>query len=308
MVKEKPRMYQYDYYKCNSRIGAIVNQARSHTLGKGKVYSDIYANHRMNMQDMHISLRYYEKRYYDLCSGVWLSVDPMHSERSWLTPYNYVQNNPINRIDPDGMLDGEFEWDNANKKWQKTSTKGDDIGVDFYHWDGAGGSQTTYVTDREGNWNTITNGREALQGTLRDESVDWKQIYNEWKSGTGPEYSLMEGEHPSNQEINKDFWLNVDHRLFLNSGDSKGRYDRRFGILGALDAGANMQLQMMGSYSTSFYKLGDKTLTLIFDSKSRTSFYYHAGIPNYSRQTGWPKSTGMGKRETTTYQTYIFFK
>ena len=32
-------------------------------------------------------------------------MDPLAEERSWMTPYNYVQNNPILRIDPTGALD-----------------------------------------------------------------------------------------------------------------------------------------------------------------------------------------------------------
>jgi len=35
-------------------------------------------------------------------------VDAMAVERNWLTPYNFVQNNPIERIDPTGMLDTKF--------------------------------------------------------------------------------------------------------------------------------------------------------------------------------------------------------
>ena len=31
-------------------------------------------------------------------------VDPLAHLRSWISPYNFVQNNPINRIDPDGAL------------------------------------------------------------------------------------------------------------------------------------------------------------------------------------------------------------
>ena len=34
-----------------------------------------------------------------------MSVDPLAHERSWLTPYNFVSNNPVLRIDPTGMLD-----------------------------------------------------------------------------------------------------------------------------------------------------------------------------------------------------------
>ncbi|WP_436516378.1 hypothetical protein [Ekhidna sp. To15] len=35
----------------------------------------------------------------------WMSPDPLADERLNVSPYNFVQNNPINRIDPDGMLD-----------------------------------------------------------------------------------------------------------------------------------------------------------------------------------------------------------
>tara|TARA_Y100000114_G_C11761304_1_gene329897 strand:- start:2458 stop:3216 length:759 start_codon:yes stop_codon:yes gene_type:complete len=43
----------------------------------------------------------------------------MADERDWLTPYNYVQNNPLLRVDPAGTVDwvrndesGEYEWMN----------------------------------------------------------------------------------------------------------------------------------------------------------------------------------------------------
>jgi hypothetical protein len=49
--------------------------------------------------------------------GKFNSVDPMADSRNWLTPYNYVQNNPLIRVDPAGTIDwytnesGEFEFD-----------------------------------------------------------------------------------------------------------------------------------------------------------------------------------------------------
>ncbi|WNJ19615.1 RHS repeat-associated core domain-containing protein [Pontibacter sp. G13] len=47
-------------------------------------------------------------RVYDSRVGRWLSLDPAMSMREWVTPYNFVQNSPIIRIDPDGMLDDIF--------------------------------------------------------------------------------------------------------------------------------------------------------------------------------------------------------
>jgi uncharacterized protein RhaS with RHS repeats len=47
----------------------------------------------------------YGARFYDPELGRWHSVDPLAHEREWLSPYNFVSNNPLNRVDPTGALD-----------------------------------------------------------------------------------------------------------------------------------------------------------------------------------------------------------
>jgi RHS repeat-associated protein len=47
----------------------------------------------------------FHARNYDASLGRWMNVDPLADQRSWVSPYNYVQNNPISRIDPTGALD-----------------------------------------------------------------------------------------------------------------------------------------------------------------------------------------------------------
>ena len=79
-------------------------------------------------------------RGYDPVLGRFMQVDPMYMERLGLSTYNYVQNNPLLRIDPTGMLDdyifdenGDFvEWiqnEEPDRIVQRNMTTGDDIGV-----------------------------------------------------------------------------------------------------------------------------------------------------------------------------------
>ncbi|WP_211219581.1 SpvB/TcaC N-terminal domain-containing protein [Flavobacterium subsaxonicum] len=265
--------------------------------------------------DDETGLYYYGARYYDPKSSIWLSVDPLAESQSNKTPYHYCSNNPINRTDPTGMIDGEYEKD-ENGKWQKISTKGDEIGVDFYHTNtyDENGNQITYVTDRKGNWNTIKNGRETLSGNQRGNNINWKDITEEWLSGTGPERSIFEGSHSSIKDLQFFYKLGDTFRGFVSSGKSKGGFEINFtplvdNILAALNNG---QLQMMGSFNASFYTLGDQVFTIVQDTKSRTSFYYHLPVSNHSR--GLRRVWNLkGYQEiddsmSTTYQTYIFMR
>jgi len=56
-------------------------------------------------KDEETGYSYFGARYYNADISIWLSVDPLNDERSWLTPYNYCSNNPIKLVDPTGMLD-----------------------------------------------------------------------------------------------------------------------------------------------------------------------------------------------------------
>jgi RHS repeat-associated protein len=58
--------------------------------------------------DKETGWNYFHARYQDPKLGIFLSVDPMAQKNPWFTPYNYVRNNPINRIDPDGRTDFEI--------------------------------------------------------------------------------------------------------------------------------------------------------------------------------------------------------
>src|SRR5690606_12253072 len=54
--------------------------------------------------------------------GRFLSVDPMAHLREWVSPYNAMQNDPINRVDPTGALDDWVQDADGNIKWDKNAT------------------------------------------------------------------------------------------------------------------------------------------------------------------------------------------
>jgi RHS repeat-associated protein len=47
----------------------------------------------------------YGARHYDKQLGRWVATDPLADKREWVTTYNFVQNNPLSRFDPNGLTD-----------------------------------------------------------------------------------------------------------------------------------------------------------------------------------------------------------
>jgi len=68
-------------------------------------FKDFSSRFRFNAKerDKETGNYYYGARYYDPQISVWLSVDPWASKYPHVTPYNFVDNNSINLIDPTGM-------------------------------------------------------------------------------------------------------------------------------------------------------------------------------------------------------------
>lgn len=56
----------------------------------------------------------YGARNYDPSIGRWMNIDPLAEVQPDKTIYNYCSNNPVSRIDPTGMLDGEFRNENGD--------------------------------------------------------------------------------------------------------------------------------------------------------------------------------------------------
>ena len=87
--------------------GNLVNREEYYPFGETSFGGFAKKRYRFNgkEKDEESGLYYYGARYYAPWLCRFISVDPAKEQRAWLTPYNYVQNNPINLTDPTGALD-----------------------------------------------------------------------------------------------------------------------------------------------------------------------------------------------------------
>jgi RHS repeat-associated protein len=239
----------------------------------------------------------FEYRMHDPRLGRFFAVDPMAHKREWLSPYNFVQNNPISRVDPNGALDDEFD-----KNGKKISDLGGDK-VNFYHQENG---DTKIEDQKTCETNTIKNGEKLIKGfTQRNKSTDWSTLTSEFSSGKGPVKSLISDFDNSAKGIfgslNKfdNTFSGKAREAVVEDGKSKGKVSFDYTEANPLTAGSDGWEQFLGRTNVSYYKLGnDKVLFMINDSKSFQSLALRIPL-------SWDRENGLDNFSNT-YQTYIW--
>jgi RHS repeat-associated protein len=112
--------YEYSLY---SPFGeALVSQSANNSG-----YSNPY-KFKGAIYDPETGLTYNVARFYNAKWSIWISPDPLAHLRNWVTPYNYTLNNPINRIDPTGLLCKEVKTGPGDQRGIFKR-----VGVDLYY-------------------------------------------------------------------------------------------------------------------------------------------------------------------------------
>lgn len=104
----------------------------------------------------------------------WISVDPKASERVSLTPYNFVQNNPMLRIDPDGQLD----FNPSEQELKANNLTNDDI--------------TRFKSVVDNISNIVKGNNDAMNAIIDNTGFSKEQILSDLEAGNGPCVNIAE--------------------------------------------------------------------------------------------------------------------
>lgn len=153
-------IYQYKDHLGNVRLSykdvgtstpslQIIEESNYYPFGlKQKVTGELivsssykYKYNGKELQD-ELGLNFYDygARNYDAALGRWMNIDPLAEKGRRWSPYNYVYNNPLRFVDPDGM-EGQ-DWVKKGNEWTyvesiKTSAQASAAGYDDFKANGS---------------------------------------------------------------------------------------------------------------------------------------------------------------------------
>lgn len=169
----------------------------------------------------------YGARYYDPAVARWGQVDPLAEQRVWISPYNYVQNNPVSRIDPNGALDSPiFGEDGSFLGIDSEGYTGEIIVMSAHNYNLLTGGDSDVVLEHDLVMDLVDKvggsyGTKLNDGSLSAEGYSkvYTHVMNQLK---GINFDRLEG-----GKINVvDFPVDEDGNMGFEYGESFGDYLR----------------------------------------------------------------------------------
>jgi len=183
--------------------------------------------------------------------GRFTSVDPYAEERNWLNPYNFVQNNPILRIDPSGLLDTYGVNDNGDIEHLDDQKYYDEDGneVDRLYKTDDNGNKTNKSVDVE---KGVLDESNQEQIETSDPTVDYFSFDNAPEESRELFQFLAE-----NTEVE---WFHVEYGQYWYNADKS--------YIGT------------GHHKTAAYGHNELTIDALIDGYAVTATHSHPGGKN----------------------------